>query len=142
MFRGGFAHSLDDKGRVIIPQKFRLLLGEKFMITKGVDKCLWVFTEEEFRKLEDRLSAQPMLDSNVIVLQRFFSGEAVDATTDSQGRVALPSNLREFAMIDKEVMIIGAVNRIEIWGKQRWDEKSAAMTDELISESAREIGIG
>lgn len=142
MFRGGFAHSLDDKGRVIIPQKFRLLLGEKFVITKGVDKCLWVFTEEEFLDLEKRLDAQTMLDHNAIRLQRFFSGEAVDAATDGQGRVALPSNLRDFAMIDKEVMIVGAVNRLEIWGKQRWDELNSATTDDLISESAREVGMG
>lgn len=142
MFRGGFAHSIDDKGRVIIPQKFRLLLGEKFVVTKGLDRCLWVFTEEEFRKLDERLKAQPMLDSNAVRLQRFFSAEAVDGATDSQGRIALPSNLRDYASIDKESMIVGAGNRIEIWSSTRWTELTEALTDELISASAKEVGIG
>lgn len=142
MFRGGAAHSLDDKGRVIIPQKFRLLLGEKFIITKGLDKCLWVFTDEEYRRLAERLKAQPMLDQSTLLLQRFFSASAVDSTADGQGRVAIPPNLREYAAIDKEVMIVGAETRLEIWNKQRWDELEAAMTDDQIRESAREVGIG
>lgn len=142
MFRGGFAHSIDDKGRMIIPQKFRLLLGEKFVITKGLDKCLWLFAEDEFRKLDEHLKAQPMLDPNAVRLQRFFSGEAVDGTTDAQGRVALPSNLRGYAGIEKEVMIVGAGNRIEIWRKSGWDGLSDSLSDELIRESAREIGVG
>ncbi|NIN05833.1 MAG: division/cell wall cluster transcriptional repressor MraZ [Armatimonadetes bacterium] len=142
MFRGGFVHSLDDKGRLIIPRKFRLLLGEKFVITKGLDKCLWIFTEEEFRKLDDRLKAQPMLDPNALRLQRFFSAETVDGTADAQGRVALPVNLREYASINKEITIVGAGNRIEVWSKTRWEEMTNALTDELISQSAREVGIG
>ena len=141
MFRGGFAHSLDPKGRVIIPQKLRNLLGDDFVITKGLDRCLWVFTSEDFRKLDDRLKAQPMLDANAVRLQRFFSGEAVEGNTDPQGRVAIPSNLREYASIDKDVMIVGAGNRIEIWSKPKWDE-IADVDDDLIRESAREIGVG
>lgn len=142
MFRGGFAHNIDDKGRIIIPQKLRLLLGEKFVITKGLDRCLWVFTEDEFRKLDERLKAQPMLDTNAVRLQRFFSGEAIDGATDIQGRVALPQNLRDYAGIDKETMIVGASNRIEIWSKQKWDELTEALTDDLISAAAKEVGIG
>ena len=142
MFRGGFVHSIDDKGRIIIPQKFRLLLGEKFVVTKGLDRCLWIFTEEEFRKLDERLKAQPVLNANAVRLQRFFSAEAVDGAADGQGRVALPVNLREYAGIDRETMIVGAGNRIEIWSKPRWDELTNSLTDELISESAREVGIG
>lgn len=142
MFRGGFTHSLDDKSRVIVPQKFRLLLGEKFIITKGVDKCLWVFTEEEFRKLDEHLKAQPMLNPSAVRLQRFFSAEAVEATADSQGRIALPLNLREYASIDKEVTIVGTGNRIEIWSKSRWDALAEEITDDLISEAAKDIGIG
>ncbi|MHB0913013.1 MAG: division/cell wall cluster transcriptional repressor MraZ [Armatimonadota bacterium] len=142
MFRGGYTHSIDDKGRIIIPQKFRLLLGEKFVVTRGLDRCLWVFTEEEFRKLDERLKAQPMLDPNAVRLQRFFSGEAVDGAADSQGRIALPSNLRDYAGIDKESTIVGAGNRIEIWSKARWDEINDALTDDMISASAREVGIG
>jgi MraZ protein len=142
MFRGGYGHSIDDKGRVIIPQKYRLLLGEKFVVTKGLDKCLWVFTEDEFRKLDERLKAQPMLDPNAVRLQRFFSAEAVDGATDTQGRIAIPANLREYALLDKEVTIVGAGNRIEIWSKSRWDELTNSLSDEMIRESAKEIGVG
>jgi MraZ protein len=141
MFRGGFSHNIDDKGRIIIPQKYRLLLGEKFVITKGLDKCLWVFAEDEFRKLDERLQAQPMLNSSAVRLQRFFSAEAVDGTTDSQGRIALPVNLRDYAGIDKETMIVGAGNRIEIWSKARWDALTESLTDDMIGEAARDIGI-
>ncbi|MHB1000961.1 MAG: division/cell wall cluster transcriptional repressor MraZ [Armatimonadota bacterium] len=142
MFRGGFIHSLDEKNRIIIPQKFRMLLGEKFVITKGLDKCLWVFGEEEYRNLDEHLKAQPMLDQNAVRLQRFFTAEAVDATTDFQGRVALPSNLRDYSGIDKETMIVGAGNRIEIWSKTRWDDITNALTDDIISEAAKMIGLG
>lgn len=142
MFRGGFAHSVDDKGRIIIPQKFRLLLGEKFVITRGLDKCLWVFTEEEFRRLEDRLRSHPMLDTNTVRLQRFFSAESVEGTTDSQGRIALSQNLREYAGIEKETMIVGASNRIEIWSKSKWDAIANELTDDLIAAAAKEVGIG
>ncbi|MCL6519228.1 MAG: division/cell wall cluster transcriptional repressor MraZ [Armatimonadota bacterium] len=142
MFRGGYAHNLDEKGRIIIPQKFRLLLGEKFVITKGLNGCLWIFTDEVFRQLDERLKAQPLLDPNAVTLQRFFSGEAVDCSTDAQGRVAIPANLREHAGIEKEAMIIGAGNKIEIWSKQRWDEFNSTLTDEQLSASAREIGLG
>jgi MraZ protein len=142
MFRGGFAHSVDDKGRIIIPQKFRLLLGEKFVITRGLDKCLWVFTEEEFRRLEERLRSHPMLDTNTVRLQRFFSAESVEGTTDSQGRIAISANLREYAGIEKETMIVGASNRIEIWNKASWDAVANELTDDLIAAAAKEIGIG
>ncbi len=141
MFRGGFAHNIDEKGRVIIPLKFRLLLGEKFVITKGLDHCLWVFTDEDFRALDEQLKAQPMLDPNAVRLQRFFSGEAVDAAVDSQGRVAIPSNLREYSGIEKEVMIVGAGNRIEIWSKAGWDSMTSFLSDDLIRASAKEIGL-
>lgn len=141
MFRGNAAHSLDDKGRVIIPQKFRLLLGEKFIITIGVDRCLWVFTEEEFRQLEKRLEDQPMLSRNALVLQRRFCGEAIEVSTDTQGRVALPANLREFAGIDREVAIVGANTRLEIWDRKSWEQMMSGLTDEQLREAAREVGI-
>jgi len=142
MFRGGFAHSVDDKGRLIVPLKFRSLLGEKFVITKGIDGCLWVFPEEEFRELDERLKSRPMFDPVAVRLQRFFSGEAVDTSADSQGRVAIPLNLRDYAGISKDAMIIGAGNRIEIWSKTSWDNLNEVLTDELITASAKDLGIG
>jgi MraZ protein len=142
MFRGGFAHSIDEKGRLIMPQKFRLMLGEKFVITRGLSRCLWVFSEDKFRELDSRLDNQPMLDPNTLALQRFFSAESVDAVTDSQGRVALPTNLREFAGIDKDVMVVGAGNRLEIWNADRWTELTNAMTDDMLTAAARAVGLG
>lgn len=142
MFRGGFAHNFDDKGRIIIPLKFRSLLGEKFVITKGLDRCLWVFTEEGFRDMELRTKSRTMLDVDAVRLQRFFSGEAVDASVDSQGRVAIPANLREYAGIERETMIVGAGERLEIWCKARWDSLTDELTDEVIHASARQMGIG
>jgi len=141
MFRGGFLHSIDDKGRLIIPLKFRTLLGEKFVITKGLDRCLWVFSQEAFRKLDERLNQQPLLDLNALRLHRFFCAEAMDSSADSQGRVALPPNLRDYAGIDKDILIVGAGNRLEIWSKDRWDEITASLTPEVISESAKQVGI-
>lgn len=142
MFRGGYNHTIDDKGRIIIPQKFRYVLGDKFVVTKGMGRCLWILTEEEFRKLDEKIQERPMLDLSAVRLQRFFTGEALDASTDVQGRIALPQNLREYAGIEKDVMVVGAGNRIEMWSKQRWDETVESLTDEVISESAKEIGLG
>ena len=142
MFIGCFIHNLDDKGRIIIPLKFRSLLGEKFVITKGPDKCLWVFTIEEFKNLEKRLEELPLLDPSALRLFRFFSAEAVDATTDAQGRVAIPQHLREYASIEREVVIVGTGNRLEIWNKRKWDELTSSMDEELIREAARSVGIG
>lgn len=142
MFQGRYSHSLDDKKRIIIPQKLRYVLGEKFIVTKGLEKCLWVFTEDEFRIFDAKITERPMLDKDARLLQRFFIAEALEATTDIQGRVAIPANLREYASIDKEIEIVGAGNRIEIWDKQRWDDLSKEITDDRVCESAKNVGLG
>ena len=132
LFRGGFGHAVDEKGRVTIPQKFRALLGEKFIVTKGLDGCLFVLTEEQFRiDFEDKFQEHP-LDPRQRRLQRFFSAEALDATTDSQGRVALPASLREHAGIapQSEVMVVGLTNRVEIWNKERWVSFNESFSEE------------
>lgn len=141
MFRGSFNHNLDDKNRVILPQKLRYGLGEDFVVTKGLNKCLWVFTEEEFLKLDAAINSLPSMDANAIMLRRYFIAEACDATTDIQGRLAIPANLREHAGIDKETMIIGSGNRIEIWSRQRWYELTGSITDEMICQAATNIGL-
>lgn len=142
MFRGAHYHSVDDKGRVIIPLRFRNELGNTFVITKGLDKCLFVFRENEFLDMEKQLQSQPALDRHTIRLQRWFSAEAVETQVDNQGRVAIPSNLREFATIEEEVAIVGAGNRIEIWSRAGWDAFNASLTDEDIMTSAVEVGLG
>ncbi len=142
MFRGAHYHSVDDKGRVIIPLRFRSELGNTFIITKGLDKCLFVFREDDFVEMEKKLQAQPALDRHTIVLQRWLSAEALETQVDNQGRVAIPSNLREFGGIVEEVVIVGAGNRIEIWSRSGWDAFNASLTDELIAKSAAEVGLG
>lgn len=141
-FRGAYAHSVDDKGRLIIPQKFRLLLGERFVITKGFNRCLWVFPDEEFRELDKRLNSRPILDPDAVRLQRFFSAGAFDGMADSQGRVALPAELRSYAGIERETVIVGAGMRIEIWSKVSWDEMNESLSDDDIASSAKAMGIG
>ncbi|MBP6964269.1 MAG: division/cell wall cluster transcriptional repressor MraZ [Armatimonadetes bacterium] len=141
MFRGHYIHTLDDKFRVIVPQKFRLELGMNFVITRGVDPCLWIFREDEFKEIEARLTRMEIASKENLRLQRYFSGFAFEVTTDAQGRVAIPPALRELVGIDKEVVIVGTINRVEIWSKQNWEEYSATMTDEVITESTREVGI-
>lgn len=142
MFRGAHYHSVDDKGRVIIPLRFRSELGNTFIITKGLDKCLFVFREDDFVEMEKKLQNQPALDRHTILLQRWLSAEALETQVDNQGRVAIPSNLRDFANIDEDVVIVGAGSRIEIWSRNGWDAFNASMTDEVISKSAAEVGLG
>ncbi len=142
MFRGANYHSVDDKGRVIIPLRFRNELGNTFVITKGMDKCLFVYREKDFQDMEEKLQQQPALDKHTIRLQRWFSAEALETQVDSQGRVAIPSNLREFAGIQEDVTIVGTGIRIEIWSKEGWDAFNASVTDEDISTSAGEVGLG
>jgi MraZ protein len=142
LFRGAHYHSVDDKGRVIIPLRFRNELGTTFVITKGLGKCLFVYREDEFEGMEKKLLAQPALDRHTIRLQRWFSAEALETQVDNQGRVAIPGNLREFAGIGDDVAIVGAGNRIEIWSKQGWDDFNTSLTDEDIMESALEVGLG
>ncbi len=142
MFRGAHYHSVDDKGRVIIPLRFRNELGTTFVITKGIDRCLFVFRDDAFEEMERKLQAQPALDRHAIRLQRFFSAEAVETQVDNQGRVAIPANLREFASIEEEVAIVGAGNRIEVWSRAGWDAFNASLSDNDIIESALEVGLG
>ena len=142
MFRGAHYHSVDEKGRVIIPLRFRNELGTTFVITKGLDRCLFVFREDEFADMEKKLQTQPTLDRHTIRLQRWFSAEALETQVDNQGRVAIPGNLRDFAGIQDDVAIVGAGNRIEIWSQQGWDAFNADLTDEDIIESAQEVGLG
>ncbi|MBC8103018.1 MAG: division/cell wall cluster transcriptional repressor MraZ [Cytophagales bacterium] len=132
---------MDDKGRVIIPLRFRNELGNIFIITKGLDKCLFVYREKDFQDMEAQLMSQPALDRHTMRLQRWFSAEAVETQVDSQGRVAIPSNLRDFASIEEEVAIVGAGHRIEVWSRVGWDAFNASLSDEDIMQSAVEVGL-
>ena len=126
MLKGEYSHNIDAKGRLIIPAKFRDDLGEHFVITKGMENCLYVYPEDQWNEFEAKLNALPTTtDKKARALAYFFQGSAADGDLDKQGRTLIPSNLREFAQLGKEVVFIGMGKRSEIWDKARWEEKNA-----------------
>lgn len=123
IFYGEYEHSLDEKGRVILPAKFRELLGDKCHITRGYDKCLTVYSEEGWEKFLVKMaeSIEHEADKNHRKVMRGFASGGVDLNIDKQGRMLIPPILRNFAEIEKEVSIIGSLNKIEIWDKEKWN---------------------
>jgi MraZ protein len=122
MFMGEYQHSIDDKGRIIIPVKFRELLGTSFVVTRGLDHCLFVYPREEWTLLEQKLKSLPLMKSDARAFTRFFFSGATECEWDKQGRVNLPGNLRDYAKLDKECVVLGVSNRMEIWSKPIWNE--------------------
>jgi len=122
MYIGQYCHNLDAKGRVIMPSRFREQLGENFVVTKGYEGCLSVYSEEEWEKFAAQLMSMPGHNADARRLLRMFSSGAVNCETDKQGRILLPAHLREHAGIEKEVMVIGAISRVEIWDSTAWEK--------------------
>lgn len=122
MFMGEFNHSLDAKGRTFVPAKMRDELGESFVVTQGLDKCLTGYTISEWKKVEEKLSHLDSSKKNVRMFIRFMTAKATVCDVDKQGRILIPANLREYAGLEKEIVFIGATNKIEIWDKSKWDE--------------------
>ncbi|RBP45548.1 division/cell wall cluster transcriptional repressor MraZ [Garciella nitratireducens] len=120
MFIGEYQHTIDSKGRIIIPSKFREDLGEQFILTKGLDGCLFVYSLKEWKSLEDKLSTLPLTSKDARAFIRFFFAGATECGFDKQGRIVIPSNLREYSQISKEAIVIGVSNRLEIWSKENW----------------------
>ena len=133
MLMGEYEHSLDVKGRLIMPAKLREDMGEKFIITKGLDGCLFGFSQNEWTNFEEKLKALPLTNKNARDFVRFFLSGAIECEIDKQGRFLITSNLREYAKLEKDTVIIGVGTRIEIWDKEKWakcDEEISA-DDEL-----------
>jgi MraZ protein len=143
MFIGEHQHSLDEKGRIIIPSKFRADLGVEFVMTKGLDNCLFVYPKSEWEILEEKLKTLPLTSKDARAFVRFFFSGASESTLDKQGRVLIPANLREHSRLDKEAVIIGVSTRIEIWSKDHWDNyiDEDNLSYESIAESMAELGI-
>ena len=142
MLRGEYSHNIDTKGRLIIPAKFREDLGEYFFITKGMEKCLYVYPENEWNIFEEKLNKLPTTtDKKARDLAHFFQGSAIEGELDKQGRTLIPSGLRTFAHLEKEVVFIGMGKRAEIWDKARWDEKNAEL-EENIEDIASDMEAG
>lgn len=126
MLKGEYSHNIDAKGRIIIPAKMRDDLGDHFVITKGMENCLYVYPETEWNAFEEQLSALPTTtDKKARAFAYFFQGSAIDGDLDKQGRTLISSVLRDYAKLDKEVVFVGMGKRAEIWDKARWDEKNA-----------------
>lgn len=122
MFMGEYNHTIDIKGRLIVPAKFREILGQEFVITKGLDNCLFVYPNDEWKKFEEKLRTLPITNKSARQFTRFFLAGAASCEVDKQGRILLPQVLREFANLEKEVVLVGVASRIEIWSKKLWDE--------------------
>ncbi len=122
MFYGEYRHTLDPKGRAFVPSRFREGLGEKFIVTKGLEKCLFIYSPAEWESLETKLRALPFTDKDVRAFVRFFFAGAAECEADKQGRILLPQNLREYAGLEKDLCIIGVSSRVEIWDSGKWEE--------------------
>jgi len=126
MFYGEYLHSIDRKGRLILPAKFREVAKgnfiEKFFVTRGLDKCLFMFSEEEWRSQEAKFKAISFTKQEARTFNRIYFSGAGEVVPDRQGRILLPQYLKDFADIKKDVVIVGVSNRIEIWSKDKWQE--------------------
>jgi MraZ protein len=126
MFYGEYFHSIDRKGRLILPATFRETAKahfiEKFFVTRGLDKCLFMFSEEEWRTQETKFKTIPFTKQQARTFNRLYFSGAVEVIPDRQGRILIPQYLKDFAEIKRDVMIVGVSNRIEIWAKDKWQE--------------------
>ncbi len=143
MFIGEFQHNLDAKGRLALPAKFRAKMSEGVIITRGLDRCLFVFTAKEWQALAEKLINLPLAQANSRAFVRLMLAGAMDVELDQQGRILIPDYLREYASLKKEAIIAGLYNRVEIWDKTAWKqykEKTERSSDE-IAEKLGELGI-
>ncbi|MCR4653054.1 MAG: division/cell wall cluster transcriptional repressor MraZ [Eubacterium sp.] len=142
MFKGEFNHTIDSKGRVIIPSKFRDELGEKFVLTRGMDRCLAIYPQSAWDILEQKLATLPLTSSadarNIV---RFLVNGATDCELDKQGRILVPSTLREYAGLTKDVILAGTLSYIEVWDKDRWGKTHSFDDMDAITQSLRDSGI-
>jgi len=144
MFYGEYSHSIDRKGRLILPVKFRDAAKghfiEKFYVTRGLDNCLFMFSEEEWRSQEAKFKAISFTKPDARKFNRIYFSGAVEVTFDTQGRILLPQYLKDFAQIKKDVVIVGVSNRIEIWARDKWEEfyKNSRQSFEEIAEKLME----
>ncbi len=141
MFMNQYNHTVDAKGRLIIPSKFREVLGDEFVVTKGLDGCLFVYGNEDWNIFAQKLTSLPLVDDEARDFARFFLAGAMSVEVDKQGRILLPANLREFARLDKDVVLAGVGSRVEIWNKDVWDEKNAVTDIRKITAGMRNLGL-
>ncbi|MFA7467114.1 MAG: division/cell wall cluster transcriptional repressor MraZ [Desulfotomaculaceae bacterium] len=144
MFLGEYQHTIDTKGRLIIPARFREGLGDRFVVTKGLDGCLFAYPPQEWSNLEQKMRSLPFTRADARAFVRFFFAGATECEVDKQGRVLIPANLREHATLEKEVVVIGVSSRVEIWSQARWERYNAesASSVEEIAEKIVDFDLG
>jgi len=125
MFMGEHLHTVDDKGRITIPVKFREELGERFIATKGLDNCLFVFPMGEWQALQEKLKQMSIARPQAREFARFFYAGAAECEIDKQGRILLPHSLKQYAHLEKDAVVVGVMNRVEIWSQPVWEVYSA-----------------
>lgn len=143
MLVGEYNHNLDIKGRVSVPAKFRDDLGSKFIVTKGLDNCLFAYSKDEWIKFEEKLKALPLTNINARNFTRFFLAGATECEVDKQGRINIPQNLREYAKLTKDICIIGVGTRVELWDKAEWENYTSPENMDLdeIASQMSDLGI-
>ena len=141
MLIGEYEHTLDVKGRLIMPAKLRIDMGEKFIVTKGLEGCLFAFSQNEWLNFETKLKSLPLSDKNARNFVRFFLSGATECELDKQGRFLIPNNLRMAASLEKEAVIIGVGTRLEIWNKETWQNCDDNISADEIAENMTMLGI-
>lgn len=124
MFMGEYQHNIDAKGRIIIPARFRQDLGDKLVVTRGMDGCLFGYPMSEWEKVEQKIDTLPVNKKDARYFTRFFFSAAVECEFDKQGRINIPATLRDYAKIEKKCVVVGVSNRFEIWSDDRWNDFS------------------
>ena len=141
MFMGEYRHSIDEKGRLIVPAKLREQLGREFIATKGLDKCLYLYPMDEWRHVEDQLREKIMTDPKSRSIVRFFLAGAVPCELDRQGRVLIPAQLRDFAGLGRDVVLAGMLTRLEVWDEKNWNEANTVSDMDEMARAMAEMGI-
>lgn len=141
MFMGRYNHTIDPKGRLSIPSKYRETLGEEFVVSKGMDGCLFVYASDDWKVFEEKLASLPLINAEARQFARFFLSGAQYVTVDKQGRILMPQDLREFAGLEKDVVLAGMGGRIEIWSLDKWNDTSEQVDINKISEGMLSLGL-
>ncbi len=140
MFMGTTYNSIDDKNRLIVPSRLRAELGNRCVITKGLDTCLNIYTMSSWEKQMEKISRMPESDPKVRAFIRHFCGNAVECELDKQGRIVIPQELKTYAEIDRDLVTMGAMSKIEVWSRQLWDspENDSKMDKEEFASALKE----
>jgi MraZ protein len=136
-----YNHTIDPKGRLSIPSKYREILGDEFVVSKGMDGCLFVYANETWKEFEAKLAALPLVNRQARQLARFFLSGAQYVTVDKQGRILVPQDLRDFAGLEKDVVLSGMGSRIEVWSLEKWNEVNSQVDIDEISEGMGDMGL-